>query len=330
MSSTKIGEPTITEGVGGILVTLEEFEDALYTLASACGEDDWDGIAKLVKRAKHDLTQGIQNAPTLLAAFASKAATDGYIAGRNEANELLRCSGYIYRLFQHNLRGGRMESPFFNLSISAYAVRDTEDLYLLFIADRRRDSRTNWMSVIANVLGVEREFMSISLRFPLERIKGDYFCLDYAPFMETMNELGLILHPTLSHILTLDGVAAAEWAMQWAANRQGPPSITMEIPEHRGWEVELTPYGCKLNTYRPGSTPRFTVECERQGSVITGPIKTRHNSEKLQKPVVMVKIGCPNVVWGEYPHGPILVTNPQKEPFRAMARAIAHGLQQQR
>ena len=43
-----IGEPKVSTWHEGIAVTLDQFEQAIYTMAAARGEEDWDGVEELL------------------------------------------------------------------------------------------------------------------------------------------------------------------------------------------------------------------------------------------------------------------------------------------
>jgi hypothetical protein len=317
-----IGKPTVTEYHAGIPVTLDQLEAIFYTLAPAYGEEDYDAIAKLVARAQRDLTEGRATMPALASAFLSHALTGTYSAGRDVLDEEFRASGKVLRTFEHNVFGSRYDCVFYDLAIRASEIGP--DLYLLTILENNSSQRRRHGATLeilaAKALGIERALTSIQVSFPIEVVKNTQFRFDFAPFMDVVRRLG-IGPIQYANTTAMTGDAAADYLMAFVNHTtdayRPSPTFHFDCPKHPGLAMNMAVYGCNFAVYDSWDKAR-TVNCRRDGTVITGPLHSEYgNDTKLEKPRLVFMIQRPHKRDGD-PIWPVMATTELMAPMRKL------------
>lgn len=316
-----IGEPKVGTWYEGIAVTLEQFEQAIYTMAAASGEEDWNGVEELLTEARIELTAGRVTMPTLPALLYSKALTGSYVAGREMLDDAFNRSGMTVRLFEHGHYGQPMPYVLRDLVLTAHHV--ICEVFLLRAHEKGEALSTELEVSVAQALGAERVIKQMYVTFPLEVIGGNRFRFDFVPFMGAMERLGL---GPIRYAKTesMSGKAAADYfegILQGGTSDNIVPTIYFGSPPSSGVAVNMTAYGCLFAQYDSWDKER-TAHYSREGTVFTGPLAREYrDASKFERPRMVFALSRPDRREFE-PRWPEMATPELKQPIQDLVADI--------
>jgi hypothetical protein len=347
MGHTVIGN--IRPRYGAVVVTLEQLEAALYTLAAYLEEPDWDRVDEVVEAAKRSLIEGSDQLPPLLTTLAGSQFGRTTIEGRDILNAEFRAGGHVRRAWEHNVFGMRMSPVFGKVRIHAYILSDTgvsPELYGLDVGWSNFHVDLNRM--LAEACGVSRVLESVSVSFPMTVVDKTQFIFDLAPYIRGLYRLGIdpmsclnlmdgrkqlaaFTHEAISESQRAD--QAVKDAIDWFDYRtgnglRGHSFVTSaewyfeQLAAYPGMAVNLATYGTQFGA-RQNPWDSWTPAYRRVGSVITGPINSYDGI--LDEPIALVTIKRPH----KTDRGPVwqsLHTVELREPFFDLAAAVANML----
>lgn len=267
----------MTQNHRGILVSLEQFAQAIYRLANLTGEADREGVERLLLRADEELTEGVLLSSSI-AALRWKLSI-----GFNPLEEQRR--GKILRIFEHNRLDSRGR-VFDGLAINAMEV--SPGLYLMMIDDNVHLSGRGLYDLeitIAQALGIERVLMGAAVCFPVETLGLGRFRLNITPYIDGLRRINIgpiantadkmIRKVIIRHMLESLGCNGGSKVI---------PTVFFEYPSHPGIIIEMSLYGAE-----PASCAH-TFDWFA-GSVITGTIASEYQTSDTPEPALRLSVG---------------------------------------
>lgn len=295
--NTTIGEPTIREYREGICLPTSQIGDAIYTLAALYGEQDYDGVDEIVKRAESTIKEGSANMPDLAAALLSKSLTGSYSAGRDMLNAAYAAAGHRTYVFEHNSGSGRMNLTLYSAYIRIEPVLADHSLCIMRVRinDRKitADLDGPLEKVLAEALGATWALQSLEVKVPVQTVRDTHYRFDLEPFADALrlNKATPGEHTPLSEI---NGGSASDFVEKRYLNQRDrtasdlyAPKIYTALPG--GVTSTLSFSGCLFSTWDVFDQDR-TVHCTRSGTVFSGPIRTKFKSKELETPYIWLSL----------------------------------------
>lgn len=296
-ANTTIGRPKIREYRERICLPTAQVPDLIYALAALYGEQDWDGVEEIIKRATSTINEGSTTMPNLASSLLSRGLTGSYTAARDDLNAAFAASGHRTYVFEHNDGLGRMNMTLYSAYIRIEPVLADHSLCLatVKIKDTKITADMNGTveEVLAKSLGVKHALMSVSVTTPIEIVGKTQYRFDIEPFADALRKHDAVpnKHMPLQEINARSIADLIEKQYQHQRDRTAgdlfSTSIRFTMPD--GITGTLGFHGCKFSTWDIWEQER-TVHATRKGAVFSGPIRQNFDKTELERPTIWISL----------------------------------------
>jgi hypothetical protein len=291
--NTTIGTPAISEYRAGICLPTEQISNAIYTLTALYGEQDYDGVDKIVEQAMSTIEKGSNEMPALASALISKSLTGSYVARRDMLDAAYAASGNRTYVFEHNSGAGRMNPTLYSACIRIEPVLADHSLCIMDVSIRNSKITAGLKGtveqVLAESLGATWALQSLDIHVPIQIERGTHYRFDLEPFVDALR-LSKATPGEHMPFTEVNGRSVSDFVEKRYLNQCDrlagdlySPQIHTVLPD--GVTSTLGFDGCMFSGWDVYEQTR-TVHSTRTGTVFSGPIRTKFQSDELETPSI--------------------------------------------